>query len=117
MAYNNGHRVLEYGVCMKNGEPIVWRFVSKSDIPSSNILEPEVKAIVSRKGDVTRYEITFPWKTLSLKSKPAKGGSIGFSIAVNDSDADQVGRHGLRLFNGIIERKEPKDYGMLFLRE
>ena len=41
--------------------------------------------------------------------------AIGFAAAINDRDP--VGkRHGLRLFGGITNSKDPKEYGTLLIR-
>ena len=48
-----------------------------------------------------------------------KGGNpvVSFSLAVNDVDpARGAPRHGLTLFGGIVDDKEPKRFGPAWLR-
>lgn len=113
-----GHRVLEYGVADKNGEPMVWRW--KAYVPGMTEECPEsmVKTSIGRQTDqITEYEVTFPWKSLGLDKSPQSGSNIGFALAVNDNDGDSRGRHGICLFGGIVDdTKDPKKFGALWLR-
>lgn len=112
----NGHRILEYGIALptKAGAPMVWRF--RADAPDFKTgTEERIRATVKREGTTTRYEVYFPWAVLGLKARPAAGGSLGFSLALNDRD-EVGGRHALRLFGGILENKNPENFGRLLLQ-
>jgi hypothetical protein len=115
LKYNKSHRVMEYGVAFgEDGNPMVWRFSSDSDLPADSP-EPEVKASIERRDGISSYVLVFPWQTLSLKASPEPGSDIGIAVAVNDFDTPAVGRHGLRLFNGIVDVKDPASFGALHL--
>jgi hypothetical protein len=45
------------------------------------------------------------------------GEAFGFSLAVNDVDPSRKAqRHGIRLFDGIVQDKNPRQYGLVWLR-
>ncbi|MEK6793697.1 MAG: hypothetical protein AABZ39_02890 [Spirochaetota bacterium] len=111
----NGHRVFEYGLAKGNANALVYRWISYSDLPGM-CDEPQVKSGIVREGSVTRYDILFPWATLGLAERPKPGRTFGLSVAVNDIDGAGSKRHGLRLFGGIVESKDPLKFGPLFIR-
>ena len=74
-----------------------------------------VKASVTRKGNVTTYKVFFPWKAVGLQEAPRTGSRFGFAAAVNDLDSGS--RKALCLFQGIVESKDPVRYGSLYLTE
>jgi len=109
------HLVFEYGVAKGENGVMVWRWACPQILPP-DVMETKARAEVSRKGDVTLYEIFFPWETLGLGKKPKSGDSIGFSLAVNDLDENTVARHGVRLFDGIVSGKDPTAFGRILFR-
>ncbi len=114
----NGHRVTEYGFALKqDGSIISWRWQAYApDLKSGEPQELKGRARIKRdeKLHQTVYEISFPWASLGLEGRPAPGSKIGFSLVVNDMDADGK-RHLIGLFGGIAEGKDPKDYGTLLI--
>jgi len=111
----NGHRIFEYGVALgDDGTPKLWRWIAYD--PQLRPGAPEgVKARIVREGSTTKYRLLFSWASLGLDKAPAPGSSLGFSLAVNDKDSEG-GRHGLYLFGGIIEGKDPRAFGRIWLR-
>ena len=110
----NGHRVFEYGVALRDGQAVTARW--REDIVKLAADAPPVAAKVTRQGDHTIYDITFPWPSLGLSGAPAAGTSIGFDLVVNDTDAPTGKRHGLEMFSGINASKDPEQFGRLLLR-
>lgn len=115
----NGHRIFEYGAALPNkgGPAMVWR--SRADAPgfTSGGEEPRIVANVTRDGTRTIYDILFPWATLGLGQAPRAGSNIGFALVVNDLDGGADARHGLRIFSGIMEGKNPEGFGRLHVKE
>jgi len=112
----NGHfKVFEYGFALGEAGPMVWRWISYDRSSPADVEEKRVTTKISRQGDQTIYDLTFPWPVLGLTQKPLPGARIGFSLAVNDVDKDDT-RHGLQLFDGIIETKDPARFGVLWIR-
>ena len=66
----------------------------------------------------TRYMILIPWAELGAAARPPRPGeAIGFSLAVNDVDPGRgAPRHGVALFGGIVNEKEPRHFGRAVLR-
>ncbi len=114
----NGHRILEYGIALhsKDKAPMVWRWRADAPNIKAACAEPKVAADVTREGAITCYKVFFPWSTLALTEPPRAGSNLGFAIAVNDSD-ESGGRHGLRMFGGIIDGKNPENFGKLRIVE
>jgi hypothetical protein len=112
----NGHfKVVEYGVALGQTGQRVWRWVSFAKELPGDTEEKRIKAQITRRGSETIYDLVFPWAVLGLNVKPISGSKIGFSLAVNDTDPGTE-RHGLRLFDGIIESKDPARFGTLWVR-
>ncbi len=111
----NGHRIFEYGFGLgKDGRSLAFRWRAHGGNLAPGIPEG-VDAKITRANGVTHYRIFFPWRTLGLSRAPERGSAIGFAAAINDRDP--VGkRHGLRLFGGITNSKDPKEYGTLLIR-
>jgi len=111
----NGHRIFEYGAALgEDGTCKIWRWLAydprlKSGKPT------DVQVGISRKGSVTEYRLFFPWSSLGLDKAPPEGTALGFSLAINDKDKTGS-RHGLRLFNGIVDGKDPRTYGRIWFR-
>jgi hypothetical protein len=114
---HQGHRIFEYivGLPTKGGKSMVWR--SRVDAPgfTANSEEPRLIAKVTREGNRTLYDITLPWSAVGLQKAPAAGPNLGFALVVNDTDGSAGKRKALRLFKGILEGKDPKGFGKLYL--
>ncbi len=115
VGYNGHLRVFEYGAALGGSGPMTWRWISYDQALPADQAETRIKTEVSRSGDHTFYILTFPWPVLGLNRQPSAGGKIGFSLVVNDLDP-QVGTHGLRLFGGINDGKDPARFGFLWFR-
>jgi hypothetical protein len=112
----NGHaRVFEYGVALGEPGPMTWRWLSYHPELPPDTEAKQLQMKVIREGDKTLYEVMFPWTTLRATAMPVPGSKIGFALAVNDADPG-AGRHGLRLFDGIVDRKDAAAYGLLWIR-
>jgi len=111
----NGHRVVEYGVGLSTGrdKTMVWRSRAFAPGLASGCEEPRIVANVKREEKTTVYEVTFPWAVLGGSGPPEPGTDIGFALAVNDKDGGADKRHGLTLFKGIIQDKNPEFFGKL----
>jgi hypothetical protein len=114
---HQGHRIFEYNVGLptKGGKPMVWR--SRVDAPgfTANSEEARLIAKITREGNRTLYDITLPWSAVGLSKAPDAGPTLGFALVVNDTDGSSGKRKGLRLFKGILEGKDPKGFGKLYL--
>ena len=111
-----GHRVFEYGVAGDAAKTITWRWISYlPDLPPK-VAEPRLEAKITRKDDLTDYEVFLPWEIMGLTVPPPPGSAIGFALVVNDADKGKSGRRALRLFDGIARDKDPKQFGKLWLR-
>ncbi|MFA6960713.1 MAG: hypothetical protein WC205_08190 [Opitutaceae bacterium] len=111
-----GHRAFEYGVALNGHTPMTWRWISYVPELPSDSEEPRLQPHITRVGDVTTYQITFPWSVLGLKAAPAKGSAIGIALVVHDVDSASSQKHSLRLFRGVAEGKNPDEFGPLWLR-
>lgn len=114
-----GHRVFEYGVGWSGkaeDAPMTWRWISYVPELPVAVAEPRIGLKVSREGDLTTYDIVFPWAVLGLDKAPPVGSAIGISLAVTDADSGRSDRRVLRLFGGIIDGKDPEKFGPLWLR-
>ena len=114
----SGHRVFEYSIgASASGQADVFRERSYIDGLPANVTEPRVNASLKREGNETTYSILFPWSTLGADKPLPIGSVIGFSLAVNDVDPSRKAkRHGISLFKGIVESKDPHEYGKVYLR-
>ena len=111
----NGHRIFEYGFGLgKNGQTLAFRWRAHGGNLTPGIPDG-VESNITRSNGVTHYRIFFPWRTLGLTRAPERGSTIGFAAAINDRDPEGK-RHGLRLFGGITNSKDPKEYGTLLIR-
>ncbi len=116
-----GHRVFEFTVAgwAEGDTPAGVAYLQRSydeTLPAGTVRRA-VRAHVSREGGETRYTVRFPWPELGAAAPPGPGSVIGFSLVVNDVDpARSASRHGLRLFDGIVHDKDPKQFGPVWLR-
>lgn len=110
----NGHRIFEYTTALTQRGPEVWRGIAYDPVLQPAMAEPRVVARIAREGVVTTYDLLFPWATIGLNEPLQRGSTLGFSLAVNDEDGK--GRHGLTLFGGIVDNKDPQNFGRLWLR-
>ncbi len=120
-----GHRVFEFTIGKNTDQStgVAFRHTSYLKKLPANMIEPAIKVRVTRSegtsggGGVTDYRIVIPWKILGVDEAMTPGQRIGFSLLVNDVDpAAKRKRHGVRLFAGIAQSKDPKQYGPLWLR-
>ena len=115
-----GHRVFEWSVGGDGRDPAVaYRERSWDDaLPVGPCAAVEASVERDEAAARTRYRMRFPWSELGAAARPPRPGeAIGFSLAVNDVDpARGAPRHGLTLFGGIVDDKEPKLYGPAWLR-
>ena len=115
-----GHRVFEWSVGGDGrGPAVAYRERSWDDaLPVGACATVEASAERDEAAARTRYRVRFPWSELGASARPPRPGeAIGFSLAVNDVDpARGAPRHGLTLFGGIVDDKEPKRFGPAWLR-
>ncbi|HEY9248581.1 MAG TPA: sugar-binding protein, partial [Rariglobus sp.] len=111
-----GHRVFEYGVAWNGVQPMTWRWISYVPELPVGVPEPRIRLRVTREGDVTTYDILFPWSVMGLDRPLPAGSAVGLALSVADADSNRKGRRALRLFNGVSEGKDPEKYGPLWLR-
>lgn len=111
-----GHRVFEYGVAWNGKQPMTWRWVSYVPELPVGVAEPRVRLRAKREGDITTYDILFPWAVMGLDRPMTAGSAIGISLSLADADTGKPGRRALRLYGGIAEGKDPEKYGPLWLR-
>ena len=114
----SGHRIFEYSIGVNaSGKAKVFRERSYIDGLPSNVVETEIKVDFMRESDLSSYKIFFPWNCLAVDRPLPPGSVIGFALAVNDIDPERKARrHGIRLFKGIIESKDAKKFGRVWLR-
>lgn len=117
-----GHRIFEYGVAGASDDrasvlrPLTWRWISYLDNLPVGQPEPRIRLSVTREGDLTTYDIVFPWAVMGLDRAPQAGAAIGISLSLADADTGKKGHRALRLFGGIADGKDPEKYGPLWLR-
>ena len=115
-----GHRVFEWSVGGDGrGPAVAYRERSWDDaLPVGICAAVEARVERDEAAARTRYRVRFPWAELGAAARPPRPGeAIGFSLAVNDVDpARGAPRHGLTLFGGIVDDKEPKRFGPAWLR-
>ncbi|NLB69629.1 MAG: hypothetical protein GX804_08105 [Lentisphaerae bacterium] len=116
-----GHRVFEFAVASssiaESKEGIAYLQTSYDNVLPAGTARPEVKVQVAREKNVTSYNIFFPWTQLGVSTPMKAGEAFGFSLAVNDVDPSRKAqRHGIRLFDGIVQDKNPRQYGLVWLR-
>jgi len=114
-----GHRVFEYGVGWNGTETLNWRWASYLPELPAAASEPRLAAQTRRDGDVTEYDVTFPWETLGLKAgeTPPAGSAVGFALVASTVNPDKPGEvRVLRLFHGVRESKNPEAFGRIWFR-
>ncbi len=114
----NGHRISEFGLALPTeNAPVVWCW--RAYVPGlrqglHETLMRQVHITRDSKSRITSYVCQFPWKILGLDACPESGTEIGFSMVVNDKDT-KVPRRALRIFNGILDGKDPAGFGKIKL--
>jgi hypothetical protein len=116
-----GHRVFEFSVGADGrGGGKAYLEQSWDDALPMKTLRDKISVAVKRDEATrkTRYRILIPWAELGAAARPPRPGeAIGFSLAVNDVDPGRgAPRHGVALFGGIVNEKEPKLFGPAWLR-
>ena len=116
-----GHRVFEFSIGGKGDGPgIAYLERSWDDALPAGTVRPAIKAQIVRDEVAarTRYIVRIPWAELGAAARPPHPSeAIGFSLAVNDIDPKSgATRHGVTLFGGIVDEKEPKLFGPAWLR-
>ncbi len=116
-----GHRVFELSIGGRGDGPgIAYLERSWDDALPAGTVRPAIKAQVVRDEAAarTRYTVRIPWTELAAAARPPHPGeAIGFSLAVNDVDPRRgAPRHGVTLFGGIVNEKDPKLFGPAWLR-
>ena len=116
-----GHRVFELSIAdAGDGHCIAYLERSWNDALPAGTVRPAIRSRVERDdaAATTRYRVRIPWAELgAAESPPRPGDAIGFSLAINDANpARGAPRHGLRLFGGIVDDKEPQHFGRVWLR-
>ena len=117
-----GHRVFELSIAgAGDGPGIAYLERSWDDALPAGTVRPAIEVRVKRNphvAPVTRYRVRIPWAELgAAESPPQPGEAIGFSLAVNDVDRLRgATRHGLTLFGGIVDDKDPRRFGTVWLR-
>ena len=111
-----GHRIFEFAVAgaadgaSTNG--VAYLQISHDAALPADTARHHVRVAVAREGNVTVYQLDFPWDQLGVSSPMKPGDAFGFALAVNDIDPGRKARrHGLRLFDGIVNEKSPRQYG------
>ena len=115
-----GHRVFEWSIAGDGSGPaIAYRERSWDDaLPVGVCAAVEAHVERDELSRTTCYRVRIPWTELgSAESPPCPGDAIGFSLAVNDVDRLRgTPRHGLTLFGGIVDDKDPRKFGRAWLR-
>ena len=116
-----GHRVFELTVAdAGDGHGVAYLERSWDDSLPAGSVRPAIRSRVERDAvaATTLYRVRIPWAELgAAESPPCPGDAIGFSLAINDVDpARGAPRHGLVLFGGIVDDKEPRKFGRAWLR-
>lgn len=94
---------------------MTWRWISYDKALQADTEEKRVVADIQRGPTETTYALQLPWATLGLSSPPAAGSRVALAVAVNDLDPEAL-RHGLRLFGGLVDSKDPAKFGALWMR-
>lgn len=105
----SGHTELD--AALTPAGAVVYRRCAE-DGSSPGVLS-DAKAVITRQGQVTSYELTIPAKTLSMKAFE-RGAMLGFSLLVNDNDGN--GRKGFMHWgDGIGLNKDTSRYNLLLM--
>jgi hypothetical protein len=114
---SSGHfKVYEYGFGLGEKGPMNWRWVSFDKSLPFDVVESRIQTRITRQKEITTYDLVLPWSALGQTEPPKPGTGIGFSLVINDKDGASTDRKGLKLFNGILDSKDPKEYGWLWIR-
>lgn len=101
----------EYGLALTRSGLETWQWAGPPYKPGP---APGIRAVVTRRGWRTSYEIAVPWALLAPLS-PQAGRGFGLSLLFNDDDADGEGRTYLEWGGGIAERKRPNEFQQVLL--
>jgi hypothetical protein len=96
----------------------VFRFITPDPdrLPTGDVtmaFQPGIT--IKRQGKATVYRCSLPWRQLGLVQPPEPGRSVGIAVLVNDSDGAGTRRAGLEFYGGIMEGKDPTEYGRMRL--
>lgn len=81
------------------------------------VQQPGLSLIGGRMGTTTVYRIVIPWPLLDPHNV-RDGRHLALAVAINDSDhalASYPDRRALRLFDGIVNGKNPTAYGQVII--
>lgn len=112
----NGHRIVEYGLGLKKGgKTMIWRY--RAFVPGLKVGLPRKlmklqQVVRDEKKSTTIYNLFIAWQSLGVEKQLPAGSRIGFSLAINEKDEGKK-RRTLRLFGGITNSKDPKEYGLI----
>lgn len=109
-------RELEFIAAKQDSRNIIERDRSTIDSLPAGVPDSGASAAITRKGDVTTYDIALAWPSLDLPGRPAAAQRVGFDIAINDSDGKGQPRHGLEMVPGIVATKDTAAFAELLLR-
>lgn len=111
-----GHRVYEWTVAGDGAHSAAFCNRSYDPVITANTARPAIKSTVTRSQTVTTYDMLIPWAEMGSDTALTSGDVIGFALVVNDVDPSRkAGRHGLRLFRGIAQTKDAKQFGQVWL--
>lgn len=108
---NYGEQDHEFGLVLKDGRPLVWRWKGRRGQPVGEI--PGAQVAIKRIGCQTLYEAAVPLAELAPLS-PDMWPRCGFDIVVNDSDGtlERKGRLELRP-KAMTAGKNTRDFAVL----
>tara|TARA_Y100001954_G_scaffold226095_1_gene267503 strand:- start:1546 stop:2607 length:1062 start_codon:yes stop_codon:yes gene_type:complete len=112
-----GHRVYEWTIAGDGSTANAFCNRSYDQSISANTLRPLIQTQVTREQHSTVYDVLIPWSEMGVDTALQAGDVIGFALVVNDVDPlRKAGRHGLRLFRGVAQTKDAKQFGKVWLQ-
>ncbi|HIE09280.1 MAG TPA: hypothetical protein EYP65_05470, partial [Armatimonadetes bacterium] len=99
---------VEIGLALTKFGPQAFIWFPKPERPC-----PEVEVSVKRKGNLTVYEASIPWRLLGVE--PSAGFRLAFSLTVNESDTGKF-EGWLEWTPGICGGKDASSFGALALK-
>lgn len=109
--FNYDANDFEFGFGILKGKPVI-EGTHIYYLPRKTQILNSIKHKAWRSGDVTRYRIAIPWKTLGIK--PVQGTVFALNFTANDNDGGG-GRFYMGLTPGIVEGKNPYAYRKFIL--
>ncbi|WZL79745.1 FN3 associated domain-containing protein [Eubacteriales bacterium mix99] len=96
-----------------------WKWASST---GDDLTMPDAKFSVIRKGTITSYEASIPWRDLVPDPDSiGENTDLGFSLLVNDNDLNDEGTSGrkgyIQYMSGVGTGKDMTKYGDLVLAE